>query len=130
MGTDFPGQPLRGWTGTAAENDRQMDAQIAEKTPEAGVRRWPQVAAFAGEKGALEQCLTALNRRSPGVSRCRLLDTGTAYFLEGWVPVPDEAALAGQLAPVRLLLGDRGPGGGGLPPGAHQASRAMCLRSR
>lgn len=97
-GYGFSRSTLRGWTGTAAENDRQLDAQIAENARrlEEAVA---QVAAFAGEKGALEQCLDRSEQEiAREEARCRLLDTGTAYFLEGWVPVPDEAALAGQLA--------------------------------
>ena len=94
----FSRAALRGWTGTAAENDRELDRQLAE-----GARQLEQavarVGAFAPRKGALEQ---ALDRSDQEIkreeARCRLLDSGSAFFLEGWLPVPEEESFRTQMA--------------------------------
>ena len=94
----FSRAALRGWTGTAAENDKQLDAQLAAaaKMLEDTIA---QVGSYAGKKGALEQGLDRADQEiAREEARCRLLDSSTAFFLEGWVPVPDEGELTEQLA--------------------------------
>lgn len=93
----FSRSALRGWTGTAAENDRQLDQKLTEaaKELEATIA---QVGEYAAKKGALEQCLDRADQEiAREEARCRLLDSSTAFFLEGWVPVPDEKKLLEQL---------------------------------
>ena len=93
----FSRSALRGWTGTAAENDRALDARMAE-TEEALRRAKEEAAGCAPKAAALEQCLDrACQEITREEARCRLLDTDLAFFLEGWVPVPDEARLLERL---------------------------------
>ena len=93
----FSRSALRGWTGTAAENDRRLSQEMAQ-SEQALADTVAQVAAFAPQRGALEQ---ALDRSSQEISReearCRLLDSGTAFFLDGWVPAPEEERLLQRL---------------------------------
>ncbi len=93
----FSRSALRGWTGTAAENDRQLDTQLAAAARELE-STIAQVGSYAGRKGALELCLDRAEQEiAREEARCRLLDSSSAFFLEGWVPVPDEKKLAGML---------------------------------
>lgn len=89
----FSRSALRGWTGTAAENDRQLDQKLAEAARELEATI-AQVGEYAAKKGALERCLDRADQEiAREEARCRLLDSSTAFFLEGWVPVPDEQKL-------------------------------------
>ena len=93
----FSRSALRGWTGTAAENDRQLDAQLAAAAKELETTI-AQVGSFAPRKGALEQCLDRAEQEiAREEARCRLMDSAAAFFLEGWVPVPDEEKLTAML---------------------------------
>ena len=93
----FSKAALRGWTGTAAENDARLDRELDDSA-----RRLEetiaQVGAYAPGKGALER---ALDRAAQEIkreeARCRLLDSGSAFFLEGWVPVPEEETFRAQM---------------------------------
>ena len=88
---------LRGWTGTAAENDKRLDEQLADAARELE-STIAQVGEYASKKGALEQCLDRADQEiAREEARCRLLDSSSAFFLEGWVPVPDEKKLLEQL---------------------------------
>lgn len=93
----FSRSALRGWTGTAAENDQRLAREL-EQSEQTLADTIAQVAAFAPRKGALEQALDRsdqeINREE---ARCRLLDSGTAFFLDGWVPVPEEEKLLQKL---------------------------------
>ena len=93
----FSRAALRGWTGTAAENDKRLDEQLAgaARALESTIA---QVGEYAAKKGALEQCLDRADQEiAREEARCRLLDSSSAFFLEGWVPVPDEKKLLEQL---------------------------------
>ena len=93
----FSRAALRGWTGTAAENDKRLDEQLAgaARALESTIA---QVGEYASKKGALEQCLDRADQEiAREEARCRLLDSSSAFFLEGWVPVPDEKKLLEQL---------------------------------
>ena len=93
----FSRSALRGWTGTAAENDRQLDQKLADAARELK-STIAQVGEYASKKGALERCLDRADQEiAREEARCRLLDSSTAFFLEGWVPVPDEEKLLEQL---------------------------------
>ena len=76
---------LRDWTGTAAENVRRMDAELA---------------ALEQERQDIEVKLAGMGELAPGLrrlsdlagvnvsreeSRSRLLESGQVFFLEGWV---------------------------------------------
>lgn len=93
----FSRAALRGWTGTAAENDKRLDEQMAAAARELE-STIAQVGEYASRKGALEQCLDRAGQEiAREEARCRLLDSSSAFFLEGWVPVPDEKKLLEQL---------------------------------
>ena len=93
----FSRAALRGWTGTAAENDKRLDEQLADAARELE-STIAQVGEYASKKGALEQCLDRAGQEiAREEARCRLLDSSSAFFLEGWVPVPDEKKLLEQL---------------------------------
>lgn len=94
----FSRSSLRGWTGTAAENDRRLDDQLAAAGRELETTI-AQVGEYAPRKGALEQCLDRTAQEiAREEARCRLLDSSAAFFLEGWVPVPDEEKMAEALS--------------------------------
>ena len=93
----FSRAALRGWTGTAAENDKRLDEQLADAARELE-STIAQVGEYASKKGALEQCLDRADQEiAREEARCRLLDSSSAFFLEGWVPAPDEKKLLEQL---------------------------------
>lgn len=93
----FSRAALRGWTGTAAENDKRLDEQLADAARELE-STIAQVGEYAAKKGALEQCLDRADQEiAREEARCRLLDSSSAFFLEGWVPVPDEKKLLERL---------------------------------
>ena len=93
----FSRAALRGWTGTAAENDKRLDEQLADAARELE-STIAQVGEYASKKGALERCLDRADQEiAREEARCRLLDSSSAFFLEGWVPVPDEKKLLEQL---------------------------------
>ena len=94
----FARSALRGWTGTAAENDRQLDQRLAEvqKELEAAMSKAGE---YAPQKADLNLCVERADQEiCREEARCRLLDTGTAYLLEGWVPAAEEAPLVQALA--------------------------------
>ena len=94
----FSRSALRGWTGTAAENDRQLDGQLAAAAKQLE-DTIAEVASYAPKTKALEQALDRADQEiAREEARCRLLDSSTAFFLEGWVPVPDEEKLAQELS--------------------------------
>ncbi len=94
----FSRSNVRGWTGTAADNDRMLDNQlavVAQKMDEAKAH----IASFAPRREALRRCV---DRAEQDIAReevkGHLVDSECAFFLEGWVPVPDEEALVHALS--------------------------------
>lgn len=89
---------LRGWTGTAADNDRQLNNQLAVLAERIEADK-AQIASFADRRLALQQ---ALDRCAQEVSRAeakgRLIDTENAFYLDGWLPVADVEKLDGVLS--------------------------------
>lgn len=90
---------LRDWTGTAAENTARLDRELE---------------ALAGEERQLEEKLAGMGALRPALkqladctaaevsreeSRERTLDTGTTFFLEGWVPADSWPQLEQALEP-------------------------------
>ena len=82
----FARASLEGWRGTAAENDRRIAGELGRLEGQLG-REEERLRSFAGERPRLQ---LALDRARQEVSReearGRMLDTGKACFLEGWVP--------------------------------------------
>lgn len=85
---------LRGWHGTAADNIRQLDNRIAALERQAAEHK-AHLAAQGEKRELLRLCA---DRSSQEIAReenkARLIDTDTAYLLEGWVPADKEADLA------------------------------------
>ena len=77
---------LREWTGTAAENDKRLQqelAQLAQEREEIGKK----LAGMGNARPAVQQLsdLAQVNA-SREESRGKLLNTGMTFLLEGWVP--------------------------------------------
>ena len=89
---------VRGWTGTAADNDRLLDNQLAVVAQKMDETK-EHIASFAPHREALRRCV---DRAEQDIAReeakSRLVDSECAFFLEGWVPVPDEEALVHALS--------------------------------
>lgn len=89
---------VRGWTGTAADNDRLLDNQLAVVAQKMNETK-EHIASFAPHREALRRCV---DRAEQDIAReeakSRLVDSECAFFLEGWVPVPDEEALVHALS--------------------------------
>ncbi len=84
---------VRGWTGTAAENDRTLDVRIAQlqenmEETKAGI------AALAPESDNLRRCI---DRSAQDIVReeaaTRLVDTESTFYLQGWIPAAAEEKL-------------------------------------
>ena len=95
----FTRSALRGWTGTAAENDRRLDAEIARLDREAEEAK-KELSTYGGERLALQRCADrAAQEVSREEAKCRLLDTQATFFLEGWVPAEEVGTLEKSLEP-------------------------------
>ena len=85
---------LRGWTGTAADNIRLLDNRIAALERQAAEHK-AHLAAQGDKRELLRLCA---DRAAQEISReeneARLIDTDTAYLLEGWLPADKEGDLA------------------------------------
>lgn len=90
---------LRGWTGTAADNIRRLEGEIQalERQIQA------QEEALAGQTGHREALRLALDQneqdRRREACKSRLMASGSAVFLEGWIPARQEGELAKALEP-------------------------------
>jgi len=94
----FARSALRGWTGTAAENDRRL-ADLLEENQKKLDQAMGEAAGYAPKKAALELCLDRCTQEiAREEARCRLLDMEQAFYLDGWAPASDEAALTEKLA--------------------------------
>jgi len=80
-------------TGTAAENIAALDRQLEELSRRiADIKK--AIAAYAPQRQALEICYDRLSQEiEKERNKERVLDTGTAFLLEGWVPEENEAQL-------------------------------------
>lgn len=85
---------MRGWTGTAADNDRMLDNRLAaleEKIAEAK----EHVASFAAHRDNLKLCVDrSVQDIACEEAKGHLVDTATAFFLDGWIPAESEEKLA------------------------------------
>ena len=93
----FSRAALRGWTGTAAENDRRLAGE-QEETERQLKETAAEVAGMAPAKPDLERALDRADQEiAREEARCRLMDSRSAFFLEGWVPAPEEEKLTRRL---------------------------------
>jgi len=90
----FSRASMRGWAGSAADNDRALDNQLTvleEKIEQAK----EHVASFAPQRDALKRCVDrSVQDISCEEAKGHLVDTDTAFFLDGWVPAESEEKLA------------------------------------
>ena len=93
----FSRASARGWIGTAAENDKKLDGQLAEletKLTEAKER----VASFAPVRDDLRHCI---DRSVQDIARedaaSNLIGTDNTFYLQGWIPAESEEQLTGIL---------------------------------
>lgn len=95
---------LKGWTGTAKENDRQIDAALARTAKELASEE-STISTLAGQTDALER---TLDRVSQDITReenkLRLIDTDAAFLLNGWLPAENEGELRGALNGFQCAL--------------------------
>ena len=89
----FSRATVRGWSGTAAQNDRMLDNQLAAVAGKIQQAK-DHIATFGTRRDALRQ---AIDRSAQEIAReevkGHLVDTAEAFLLNGWVPVPHEAEL-------------------------------------
>ena len=89
----FSRTTFRDLTGTAAENDRRLEHELAENQKETQ-RHEELVVGYSGQRSAIQLCSDRaeqeLHREE---AKGRLLDTGTTFLLEGWLPADDEEKL-------------------------------------
>jgi len=99
----FSAAVLKGWQGTAAANDKTLDGELDRIERELGEEE-AAIAACGPRLGELQR---AIDRSTQEIRRQEagslLLDTGTAFYLDGWVPANEEAALAAALAPFTCV---------------------------
>lgn len=89
---------LRGWTGTAADNDRLVDNQLAVLEEKLEQTR-EHIASFAHQKELLRRCADRANQDSSREeAKAHLIDTDETFFLEGWVVAEAEEELAKSLS--------------------------------
>ncbi len=88
---------LRGWSGTAADNDRLLDNQLAALGKKLEEDK-AHIVSFADRRLALKQ---GFDRSGQEVARAeakgRLIDTQDAFYLDGWFPAGDESRLSQML---------------------------------
>lgn len=89
---------LRGWTGTAADNIRALDNHIAALERQAQEHR-DHIAALGDKRDLLRLCADrACQEISREENKARLIDTDSAYLLEGWLPADKEGELSKLLS--------------------------------
>ena len=89
---------LRSWTGTAADNIRLLDNQIAAQERQMQEHK-DHIAALAGKRNLIRQCVDrAAQEIGREENKARLIDTDAAFLLEGWLPADQESELAKLLS--------------------------------
>ena len=85
---------LRNWTGTAADNIRELDNQIAARERQMQEHR-DRIVALADKRDLLRQCVDrAAQEIGREENKARLIDTDAAFLLEGWLPADQESELS------------------------------------
>lgn len=93
----FSRAALRGWTGTAAENTKRLEAELVKLEHQLEEVK-STIASFGGSREKLKLCIDRLDQEiSREDAKTRLLSTQATFFLDGWVPVPDVKALESLL---------------------------------
>ena len=89
----FARATVRGWTGTAAENDVLLDKQLHELEEQLSEAK-ERIAAFAPLRDDLRRCI---DRSSQDIAReeaaGHLVGTDNTFYLQGWIPAPSEELL-------------------------------------
>lgn len=92
----FSRVPLKGWTGSAREND----SAIARRLEAIETERTQATAAIAAQSGQRESIRRTIDRLRQDAAReeakGRLLQSENALFLEGWVPA-DQSGRLGEV---------------------------------
>ena len=89
---------LRNWTGTAADNIRLLDNQIAAQERQMKERK-DRIIALGDKRNLLRQCVDrAAQEIGREENKARLIDTDAAFLLEGWLPADKESELAKLLS--------------------------------
>ena len=90
----FSRASMRGWTGTAADNDRMLDNQLA--VLEGKIEQAKEhIASYAPQRDALKRCVDrSVQEISCEEAKGHLVDTATAFFLDGWIPAEAEESVA------------------------------------
>ncbi len=89
---------VRGWTGTAVDNDRMLDNQLAQVADQIDQAK-EHIASFAPRREALRRCVDrAVQDIAREEVKGHLVDTADTFFLEGWMPAKKEEELGAVLA--------------------------------
>ena len=90
----FSRASMRGWTGTAADNDRMLDNRLAVLEEKIAAAR-EHVASFAPQRDTLKLCVDrSVQEIACEEAKGHLVDTATAFFMDGWIPAESEEKLA------------------------------------
>ncbi|MBM6938010.1 V-type ATP synthase subunit I [Pseudoflavonifractor phocaeensis] len=90
---------LRGWTGTAADNIRRLEGELDQLARE-GQEEEKNLAGQTGHREALRLAIDQTEQeRRREICKSRLMASGSAVFLEGWLPADQEKALEEALEP-------------------------------
>jgi len=88
---------MRGLTGTALENDRQIEARL-ETLSQQTEQTIETLKGYAEHRLSLQLCEERARQEiAREQARCRLLDTEQTYFLEGWLPEESVPAVEKKL---------------------------------
>lgn len=100
----FSRATLKGWEGTAADNVRAIDNQLAVLDEKIAQAR-EHIVSFAPEREHLRRCVDrATQEIAREEAKGHLLDTASAFFLEGWMPAKREEELNAILAPYTCAV--------------------------
>ena len=95
----FAPAPLKGWTGTAAENLAAARSRLGQIEAELTAQQ-EKLTELAARKDELAACAdraaVELRRQE---AKAKLLDTDAAYYLDGWVPAEQVEELGKALKP-------------------------------
>ena len=84
---------LRGWTGTAAENIALLDNRMAALEREEAQCK-ADLSALGERRDALRRCVDRAGQEiGREENRARLIDTDTAFVLDGWFPAENQGEL-------------------------------------
>lgn len=93
----FSRSNVRGWTGTAVDNDRKLDNQLAVVAQKMDQAK-EHIASFGPQRQALRRCVDrAVQDIAREEVKGHLVDTADTFFLEGWMPAKKEEELGAVL---------------------------------